>query len=117
MYKEDKTKIALVFGYFISLFLFELIYTVLFFERDMNMIKELDNATPLVILTPAVKSGVYHFITVSIIAIFCKFSTKVSKEYKNLIYSFPLITFFISIPMYLPVAWVAGKFGVFNFML
>ena len=116
MSRENKIKILLIISYFLSLFLFELVYITLNFEREIKTMVEMNYYFPLSIITPVIQAGIYHFVIVTILAIIIKFSSKIRKEYKKIIYSFPLLTFIFTIPMFFPVGIIARQFGVFNNM-
>ena len=112
MSKETKIKIVIVIGYFISLFLFELVNNILNYNKYMEFVESIDVHVLAVIFIPSIEAGICHFICVSIMAIIGKFFLKISKEYKKIIYFFPVLTFIFTIPMSLPVMYVHNVIGL-----
>ena len=60
MSKKSKNKILIIFIYFISFFIFELIIGVGGIEKTLQYCAETGNVTPLIIYVPIVEAGVYH---------------------------------------------------------
>ena len=114
MSKKSKNKILIIFIYFISFFIFELIIGVGGIEKTLQYCAETGNVTPLIIYVPIVEAGVYHFIFVSIIAIACVFYKKLDRSYKTIIYFFPMFTFFFSYTMWILTTMFCKVFGLYG---
>lgn len=112
MSKQTKNKILIILFYLISLFLFEFIIGDCNFEKNAEKCVT-DGANFFALFAPYVEVGFYHFIFISCIVIYVKFSKKIDIEYKHIIYWFPLITFIFSLPMGL----LSAIFGNFIKML
>ena len=98
MSKQTKNKILIILFYLISLFLFEFIIGDCNFEKNaQECVSNGDSVFAL--FAPYGEAGFYHFIFISCIAIYVKFSKKIDIAYKHIIYWFPLITFIFSLPM------------------
>lgn len=69
----------------------------------MKYIYEINTSILAVILIPCIEAGIYHFMCMVIIAIICKFSKEKYKEFKEIIYVLPVLTFVFTIPMSIPV--------------
>ncbi len=113
----NKNKILIIFLYFFSLIIFDLISISILF--DGNLIKMIGgNYNVFELLASFANAGVYHFIFISCIVIFVKFSKKINIEYKHMIYWFPLCTFILALPMSIPVAILIriylSIFGLYN---
>lgn len=117
MSKKTRNIILIILIYFISLFIFELIIGVGEFEKTMQYCNEKGNSNPLIVFTPCIEAGVYHFIFVAIIAIVCIFYKKLGKSYKKIIYFFPMFTFFLSFPMWMLTTMFCRVFGLYGFKL
>ena len=113
MKRETKNKILIILAYLFSLFLFELFIGVGTFEQNSIECARLGYDNPLVLFTPYVEAGIYHFIFVSFIAICVRFSKKIDKKYKYIIYWFPLFTFYLSLPMSFPASLIANVLHIF----
>ncbi len=98
MLKKDKNKILIIVLYFLSLLIFELIIWIILFDRDTRKVVE-GYYDFFDIIASSIKAGIYHFIFISCIAIYVKFSKKIDIEYKHIIYWFPLCTFIFSLPI------------------
>lgn len=99
MSKKDKNKILIiVFLYFLSLLIFELVIGIILFDGDTRKVVEAYYDF-FDIIVSSIKAGIYHFIFISCIAIYVKFSKKIDIEYKHIIYWFPLCTFIFSLPI------------------
>ena len=69
---------------------------------------------PLVILAPSVYAGVCYFICVSIWALYIRFIKKDYKDYKKLIYLFPIVTIIFTLPMGILATWICSLFGIYD---
>lgn len=98
MLKKDKNKILIIVLYFLSLLIFELIIGIILFDGDTKKVVE-GYYDFFDIIASSIKAGIYHFIFISCIAIYVKFSKKIDIEYKHIIYWFPLCTFIFSLPI------------------
>ena len=108
MSTQTKNKILIILFYLISLFLFEFIIGDCNFEKNaQECVSNGDSVFALFALYG--EAGFYHFIFISCIAIYVKFSKKIDIAYKHIIYWFPLITFIFSLPMGL-LAAIFGNF-------
>lgn len=84
--------------FFLSLLIFELVIGIVLFDGDTR--KVVDGYYDFfAVFTSSIKAGVYHFIFISCIAIYVKFSPKIDIEYKHIIYWFPLFTFIFALPI------------------
>ncbi len=98
MLKKDKSKILIIVLYFLSLLIFELIIGIILFDGDT--IKVVEGYYDFFdVIASSIKAGIYHFIFISCLAIYVKFSKKIDIEYKHIIYWFPLCTFLFSLPI------------------
>lgn len=98
MLKKDKNKIFIIVLYFLSLLIFELIIGIVLFDGDTRKVVE-GYYDFFAIISPSIKAGIYHFIFISCIAIYVKFSKKIDIEYKHIIYWLPLCTFIFALPI------------------
>lgn len=98
MSKKSKNKILIVFFYFLSLFIFELIIGIVLVDEDIKGVVE-GHYDFFAVMAVSIKAGIYHFIFVSLVAICVKFNKKIDIEYKHIIYCFPLCTYIFSLPM------------------
>lgn len=114
MTKKTKNIILIILIYIISLFIFELIIGVGGFEKTIQYCEENGNANPLIVYVSMTEAGVYHFIVVSIIAIACMFYKKLDKNYKTVIYLFPMFTFFFSFPMWMLAVMFCRVFRLYG---
>ena len=107
MKQETKNKILIVLAYFISLILFELVIGIGTFDQSARESAKLGYDNPFVLFAPFAEAGFYHFIFVSLVAIYVRVSKKIAKDYKHVIYWFPLLTFYLTLPMSIPTAIIA----------
>lgn len=103
MTKIEKNKILIVVLYFLSLLIFGFVSELILFNGDLSQMIG-GNYNFFALLASYAKAGVYHFILVSFIATYVKFSKKINIEYKNIIRWFPLCTFVFALPMCIPNA-------------
>lgn len=87
MSKKLKIKLLLILLHGVSLIIFELI---------------IDSNERLWLM-----GGPFHFIFCTMLAIYARFSKKIDKEYKGVIYSFPFLTYIFAAPMIVPTYWIA----------
>ncbi len=108
MSKIEKNKWLIIALYFLSLMLFELITVSCRF--DIRMVTE-GYYDFFAVIGAFIEGGIYHFIFVSFLALYVKFSKRIKNEYKNLFYWFPLCTFIFTYPMFFPTATVIRVFN------
>lgn len=101
MSKKDKNEILIVLLYFLSFLIFDVVIAIGQFDGDPRKIVE-GHYDFFAVLASFANAGVYHFIFISCIAIYVKFSKKIDVEYKNIIRYFPLCTFILALPMSTP---------------
>ncbi len=106
MCTKIRNKILLIFSYFSSLLIFELILGIGNFDNNIQNCKA-KNFNVLAILVPFVEAGICHFIFISCITIWIKYNKKISIDNKHLIYWFPVCTFLFTLPMIIPTVIVA----------
>lgn len=106
MPKKTKNKMLIVFFYFLSLLIFELVIGIGNFDKNAAAcVKDGNNFFAL--FAPFAEAGIYHFVVVSFFAIYTVFSKKIDSKYKEIIYWFPALTYIFSLPMGLVAAIVA----------
>lgn len=103
MTKKDKNEILIVFLYFLSFLIFDLVIVIWEFDGNVQEIVG-GNCDVFTLLASFADAGVYHFIFITIIAVCVKISKKIDIEYKNIIRYFPLCTFILALPMSVPTA-------------
>lgn len=112
MSKQTKNKILIILFYLISLFLFEFIIGDCNFEKNaQECVSNGDSVFAL--FAPYGEAGFYHFIFISCIAIYVKFSKKIDIEYKHIIYWLPLCTFIFALPMSCLATYVVKAYFLF----
>ena len=93
--QKTKNKLMIWLLYLLSLCIFNMFGAIKFFDR-VQLLADEGYGGPMLGISMLCVSGVYHFIFVTIIAIYVAFCKKINKDYKTIFYFFPLITFFIS---------------------
>ena len=93
--QKTKNKLIICLSYLLSLCMFNMVGAIKFLDR-VQLLADEGYGGPMLGISMLCVSGVYHFIFVTIIAIYVAFSNKINKDYKTIFYFFPLITFFIS---------------------
>lgn len=105
MCKKTKNKLIIIFLYFLSFLLFDLIFVIYKFDGNVGEIIG-GNYDFFDLLASFADAGVYHFVFISFIAICVKFIKDLDIEYKHIFYWFPLCTFIFALPMIIPTAIV-----------
>lgn len=96
--KKTKNKMLIVFFYFLSLLIFELIIGIGKFDKNAaSCVRDGNNFFAL--FAPFAEAGIYHFVVVSFLVIYTVFSKKIDSKYKEIIYWFPALTYIFSLPM------------------
>ena len=112
MSKKTKNKVLIVLFYFVSLFLFQMFFGVVNFNKNaQDCIADGDSVFAL--FTPFVKAGIYHFVTMVILAIYARLTKKIDVEYKSILYLLPVITFIFSLPVGMLAAVTGNILGMF----
>ena len=115
MSKKTRNIILIILCYILSLFLFEVLIGDGNFERVTQDCEQKGFNTPFPYMTSYIIAGITHFVLVTIIAFICIFIKNMDKEYKRIIYSFPIITFTFSFPMALLAMLFARAFHLYGF--
>ena len=106
-------KVALILLIYLStLIFFELVFGAMKLGENQFYMEEHGFANPLLLLTPFIMAGFYHFIFVSLLAICTIFIKKVPHIVKNTIYIFPLLTIFLAYPMMIPTSMLANLLNI-----
>ncbi len=108
MSKIEKNKWLIIVLYFLSLMVFELITVSCRF--DIRMVTE-GYYNFFSLIGAYFEGGIYHFLFVSCLALYAKYSKNIKKEYKNIFYWFPLCTFIFTWPMVIPTSAVIRVFN------
>ena len=105
----DKFKLIKI--HILSLFILEAICYIVIYIQNMEFMNEYLFFEFYVAIAAAIYVGVVYFVLSIILAIYAFFSKKIKKELKYIMYMLPIGSFYLPIPVAMPVMYFVTILG------